>query len=296
MQSISTLILLASMCTTAPPRAVEVESVIVTLLNEAEVPASERGRLLKLNVREGQQVAADEELARIDETEAVLALDRAEVDLARAREEAKNTVKVQLAKQELAVAEAELKRADEARKKFDRAVSDTEYDRLKLSVGKAKLSVENAQRDLEIAQFTWQLSEAEMAIAKRNVARRKITAPISGVVVQINRRKGEWVEAGEPVLRIVQLDRLQVEGFLDAAHLDQNMVGRPVLLNITDRGMGAGEFRGTLQFVSPLIDPVDRKVRVIAEVDNAAGRLRPGMRGSMTIEAMSSPAVDGDAP
>jgi multidrug efflux pump subunit AcrA (membrane-fusion protein) len=36
-------------------------------------------------------------------------------------------------------------------------------------------------------------------------------------------------------------------------------------------------------FVSPEVDPVNGQVRVLAEVDNPDGVLRPGLRATMTI-------------
>ena len=46
------------------------------------------------------------------------------------------------------------------------------------------------------------------------VKRRKIFAELSGIVVEVNRHPGEWVEPSETVFRLLRMDRLRAEGFL----------------------------------------------------------------------------------
>ena len=57
------------------------ESVVVTLIEQVEVPAQEAGLLAKVAVREGQTVNPGDLLAQIDDTEARLKLKRAEIEL-----------------------------------------------------------------------------------------------------------------------------------------------------------------------------------------------------------------------
>lgn len=268
--------------------AIKVDSVVVTLLEQVEVPARERGELLVVSVREGQLVKRGEELARIDDTEAKLEHDHADVALQRAKEEAQNKVKMELAKKELALAQIELDRAKASIDRFKRAFSDSEIDLMQLKVDKSALAVEQSEREFALAQFDWRASEAALAIAARHIERRRIVAPISGVVVQINQHQGEWVEPGETLMRILQIDRLRVEGFLDARFLGQDLTGRGVTLRTSVGERDDVEFRGVLRFVSPEVDPVDGKVRVWAEIENHDLNLRPGMRGAMIIGDMAA--------
>ena len=83
-------------------------------------------------------------------------------------------------------------------------------DRLRLIVERASLEVEQADREFEIAEFTRQIKASQHQAAEEKVQRHRITAPLSGMVVQVNRRRGEWVEPGEMVMRILRLDRLKV--------------------------------------------------------------------------------------
>ena len=117
-----------------------------------------------------------------------------------------------------------------------------------------------------------------------------IKSPLDGVVVEINQRPGEWVEPGETMFRVVRIDRLRVEAFLDAHQAAGLLVGRPVKLAIDAKGDATAEFSGKIVFVSPEVDPVNGQVRVWAEVENPDGQLRPGVHGKLSIGPLPADA------
>jgi multidrug efflux pump subunit AcrA (membrane-fusion protein) len=114
-------------------------------------------------------------------------------------------------------------------------------------------------------------------------SRRQIVAPFDGVIVQVFVRLGEWVEPGQKALRIVNIDRLKAEGFLPATAADAKLLGAPVRLTLDLAGEDAAAFEGKVSFVSPEVDPITGQVRVWAEIENGAGRLRPGQPVRMVI-------------
>jgi len=267
-----------------PPRQIQVPSTLLRLIEQVDVPAQEAGMLAAVAVREGQMVKEGDRLAQIADTEARLAAERAKMEVAIAREKAENDVNIRFAKKSVEVARAELRRAIESIEKYPKSISDSEMDRLRLTVERAVLEIEQAERGFRIARFTKQIKENESSLATQKVERRRITAPISGVVVQINRRRGEWVEPGDAVLRILRLDRLRAEGFLNVQQVRRDLSGCPVKLVVDLPGEPGVEFFGKVVFVSPEIEPVNAQLRVWAEFENRDLRLRPGMRAKMTIE------------
>ena len=100
-----------------------------------------------------------------------------------------------------------------------------------------------------------------------------------GLVVLVRGRVGEWLEVGAEVVRLVAVDTLRAEGFLAVDDAAGNLVGREVVF----RSEGGGIAHGTLKFVSPEMDAVTRQVRVWAELDNRAGKLRSGQQGTLEI-------------
>ena len=91
------------------------------------------------------------------------------------------------------------------------------------------LSIEKAKKDLDVAGLQKQVSEAELEAAEANLERRRLIAPLDAVVVELTRHEGEWVQAGDPVMRLVRVDLLRVEGFLNAKNYRPSEIqGRPV--------------------------------------------------------------------
>jgi macrolide-specific efflux system membrane fusion protein len=265
------------------PGPVVLESVVVTLIEQVEVPAQEAGLLAKVVVREGQKVNPGDLLAQIDDTEARLKLKRAEIELETARKQAENRIQVRFAEKAREVAAAELQRATDSMERYPKSISATEIDRLRLAAQKAALAVEQASFDFEVAQFAAKLRAAELESATYDVQRRQIAAPLLGVVVEVTRRQGEWVENNKTVFRILRLDRLRAEGFLHVRDAGEDLVGRSVVLRTTLPGGTPAEFAGKLTFVSPEVSPVNGQMRVWAEIENPDLKLRPGLRGSLTI-------------
>jgi macrolide-specific efflux system membrane fusion protein len=264
--------------------AIDVEGVVVTVIEQVEVPARERGTITKLVVEEGGLVVESQILAQIDDRDAQLAKKRAEIELMTAEARLKNNVKTRLAQKAFELAETELQRGKKSRKLFEDSITDEELERRVLAVDKARLDIEQARHEHELAELQKKFSENELEIATRNIELRQIAAPIAGMIVKMNRRRGEWVEPGQTVVRILRIDRLRAEGFLNESQLTADLTGRPVRL-VAKLPVGKTlELPGVLRFVSPEINPVDGRIRVWAEIENKDLKLRPGMRASMTIE------------
>lgn len=264
---------------------INVESVVITLIEQVEVPAQESGVLAAVAVREGERVTKGQPIGQINDTQAHLALKRAEVELENARTQAGSRIAVRFAEKSREVADAELQRAADSLERYPRSISATEIDRLRLTAEKAALAVEQANFEFQLAQFAARLREAELELATENVKRRQITSPLDGIVVEVTRREGEWIEASKTVFRMVRIDRLRAEGFLHADQITEDLVGRDIVLKTVLSGGKPVEFSGTLVFVSPEVSPVNGQVRVWAELENPDLLLRPGLRGSMRIAA-----------
>jgi macrolide-specific efflux system membrane fusion protein len=167
--------------------------------------------------------------------------------------------------------------------RYKKSVSETELDRLRLATEKADLETEQAVHEQETAQLTSGLKETEMQLAQQAIDRRAILSPISGMVVQINLHRGEWVPAGKTVIRVLRVDRLRVEGFVQTRDLPGDLTGRRATLAVDLPGRPGAEFDGAVVFVSPEVNPVNGQVRVWAEVENPKLQLMPGLRGTLTI-------------
>ena len=195
-----------------------------------------------------------------------------------------NDVDARFAEKSSAVADAELERARQAVKLFEKSVSKSELDQLRLTLERSTLAAEQADRDLEAAALRAELQLARAQIGAVRTDNMKIKAPFDGVVVQLVKQAGEWVNVGEPIARVIQLDQLRIEGLIDGRKYGAVIKqGQPASFSVELPDGTTPTFTGEVTFISPEIHPVNGLSRVWAEVDNPQLVLRPGLRGELKI-------------
>lgn len=279
-----------SCCASAADDTLRVENAVVTLIEQTQLPARSAGPLAKLTVREGAAVRAGDEVGQIDDASAVIAWEQAQAELEIAVAEAENEFKVLAAEKAAAAAKAELQRAEESAEKYSKSISQTELDRLRLVAERSELEFRQTRHERNIAKLNAVVKRKACDEAARAVELHRIRAPVEGVVVEVMRRAGEWVEPGMPVVRIVRMDSLRVEAFVSAAEASRLRPGMRARFLPDAVGDGAAGHHGKLAYISPEIDPVNGQVRIRAEVDNAGQGLRPGLQGMLEIlEARQAP-------
>jgi RND family efflux transporter MFP subunit len=263
-------------------QTIEVESVLIRLIDQVDVPARALGALETIHVAEGSSVTKGQLLAQIDDTEAKLNQQLEQFAYEIAQHNAANDIAIRSAEKAREFAAADYERLYRAAEDQPRSVSKSELEKSRLNAAQAALELERARSELEVAKIEANANASKVALAKRNVEVRKITAPSSGVVVSQLRQPGEWVTPGDKIFRIVRTDRLRAEGFVAATAVLEDLRGAAVVL-VPEGADGRTPYAGEIVFVSPEIDPVNGQVRVAAEVNNLSGRLRPGLRARMTI-------------
>jgi len=259
-----------------------VESVVLRPLHEAEVPAQQTGQLIKIFAAEGEYVEEGQLLASLDPREAKLAVARAIIEHAQAEARANNEVRRQYADKSLQVARAELARSHESIEKFAKSISQSQLDVERLTVEKLTLERQQAEHELRLERFGQELKHNELEAARLRLEQHDLRAPFAGTVERVRADAGEWVEVGAPVLRLVAVEKLRGEGFLQASQVAAGLVGKSVRMTVALSGKNV-KVTGRLRFVSPETDPVTRQVRVWAEVPNLDGALRPGQQGILEI-------------
>ncbi len=264
------------------PSPVKINSVYIKLLDEVHVPALESGPLTHAPILAGESVERDQLLARVDDTSARLTLERKQLDLERIRRQSENDLSVRLAAKNLEAARLELKRGVESRSRHAKSVSQTEMDELRLAADRAALEWEQAQFELRELQLAVAAGENEVLLAEHAVARRRIVAPFAGTIVERLLQRGEWVESGQAVYRLVRMDRLRAEGVVNASQIDESFVGREIRVTV-ELSAQSVTVNGKLTYISPEVEPVTNQVRVWAEIDNRLRALRPGMQAEMTF-------------
>ena len=268
-----------------------IERCIVSLVDEARVPAEEAGVLVELAVTEGTRVSKGDAIAKVNDAQPQVERKKAEAELAHAKKTAENAVQEKYAAAAKAVAEKIYDRKLKA-SKDTKAVSADELDELKLKCDEQALSIEKAQFDQELAQLTVAVKEAEVEAAKKAIERRLIRSPLDGVVLEVLKHRGEWVQPQEPIARVARIDELLVKGHVPIQKAPRALVaGQPVSVTVELEGGRKETFAGTIVFASPEAPGGDYLVH--ADVDNrqvdGEWLLPAGINATMTIQ-LAEPA------
>ena len=270
-----------------PSQQAQIKLCLVSLIEDIQVPAREAGALNSIDVVEGQFVTAGQLLAQLDDRQPKLDKVAAELERDAALAKAQDDIEVRYAEAALAVAAAELARAQAIDAKSPGGVTEQEIQKLRLAKHRDELQIDRSKLDMRVAKMNADVHQASVQAADDALARRQIVSPIDGVVVTIFQERGEWVSAGQPVLQVVRIDRLRVEGFLSASEYGpEEVAGRQVWVDVPLAGGRSARFQGQVVYISPIVQ-AGNKYRVRAEVANRSENghpiLRPGMSATMSV-------------
>jgi Cu(I)/Ag(I) efflux system membrane fusion protein len=141
------------------------------------------------------------------------------------------------------------------------------------------------------------LPEQVDAILQRGSARDRmdINAPIGGVVVEKHVKEGDYLQTGQSLFRIADLNVLWLQ--LEAYESDLLWLRYGQEVVFTVESFPGEAFEGIIAFIEPKVDPRTRTVQVRVNVPNPDKRLKPGMfaRGIVkSVLAADGSAIDPD--
>jgi len=127
---------------------------------------------------------------------------------------------------------------------------------------------ENASSALDIAAAS--LRSAEFMLSKGT-----LNSPINGLLEERFVDPGEYVGLGDPLVRVVQIDRLKIN--VDVPEKDIQYLKKGAIVKIDSSRISDRSLQGTIIHIGYVADPVTRTYRVRIEIDNSNMALRPGM-------------------
>lgn len=184
---------------------------------------------------------------------------------------------------ELARSQGELQAA-RGRLEVAEAAFEREQGLLEKGITSAR-EVQAARQELEAARAEVASGEAMLEMVGAGgggSGSYTLRSPISGTVTARSINVGTLVQGEEMLFEIVDVSRLWAE--IDIPERDAQGVRLGQAATIEVDGL-EGEFHGTVDFLSPVIDPATRTVRARAALDNRAGLLRANMYARARIAA-----------
>lgn len=153
----------------------------------------------------------------------------------------------------------------------DVRVQDTHLDIIRTS---SKDTIRNAREKLRLLGVT---EEQIAALEQRKQAKEHITiySPTSGVVLTREVQEGAYVQTGQRLYSVADLSAVWIR--LDAYESDVAWLRHGQEMEFNVEAYPGETFRGRISFISPIVDRTTRTIKVRVNVDNADGRLKPGM-------------------
>lgn len=266
--------------------AIETDCLLM-VLDRIDLAASRDGVLTSVKVRMGDNVDQNQLAFELDDEEARARMAVAEAQFDQAAVRANNEWNIRSA-------EAELRKSSKEDELLHEVGRTPELERFRARSNKEKDAAE-----LQIAKATHEenayaraVANAELQVAEIDVRDRTARSSLSGTVVKQYRHEGEWCKQGDPVLRILRMDRLMLQGIVNlrdiAPHRVVGMKAKATFRIGDEPPVVMDDL--TIIRCSPEVD-LDGNYLVWTIVDNQQTieddmprwLLRPGISGALTI-------------
>jgi HlyD family secretion protein len=271
------------------------------------VRVEQPGLVSKAPVHEGQRVSRGAPLAILSDTGLRADLDSGEARVAQARADLA-TIDAGGKQLELTTIESDLARLrvekDHDEKEYaslrrladKQAASMLEVDEIKGKVQAADMGIEAlekrrgvlvTQSDKTVALARLRDAEAGVELARSHIAQTVIQAPIAGVVYDLAARPGAYLNIGDLVANVGQIERLRVRVYVDEPELGRVAQGQPV--TITWDALPGRTWQGRVERKpADIVALGSRQVgEVLCTIDNPGRVLVPGTNVDAHIRTAS---------
>ena len=170
---------------------------------------------------------------------------------------------------------------DSALASYDSALSTQK--RLKALV--KKNFVTQSQLDDAVARV--KTSRAGLDNAKLNLSRCMILSPMQGVVDRIHIENGTFLNSGDPVASILQIDKLKIEVGIPESDVDA--VRKLKSFDMTIDALDGKTYTGVYHYLYKTTDSMARLYNLEIKVDNTGGEILPGMFARVKIIKKQDP-------
>ncbi|MCC6264176.1 MAG: efflux RND transporter periplasmic adaptor subunit [Bryobacterales bacterium] len=215
-----------------------------------EIRSEESGKVAALLVRQGDRLQAGQPLLHFDANGAQGQIDDAQATLRsaetrlrqlqaggppRARAELDASIRAAQLEQEAARREAEALR----RLVDGKAATLEELRRQEAEIARVQARLDGLERQRGATVSPAETAEAESAVelartalagARRVAAQRTVRSPIAGTLFELAARLGAWLNPGDLVGRVGDLDAVRLSVFVDEPELGKVQIGLPVTI------------------------------------------------------------------
>ncbi len=132
----------------------------------------------------------------------------------------------------------------------------------------------------------WKLTETQISAIENSgevKANMEIASTASGIVTARRVNNGDYVSQGSVLYEVSDLSHVWV--LFDAYESDLPFLKKGDKVEFTIQAMPGSSMSGTINFIDPMIDPVNRVAKVRVEISNPGGKLKPEMFATGMVKA-----------
>lgn len=255
---------------------------------EVLISAESNGRIMRFDIREGEQIMEGQTIALIDTTLIHLQKEEANagIDAIRSRTQ---TIRAQneILTQQIENLRINLKRTENMLR--EEAATQKQYDDLvgQVSVLEKQITANNTQNSLiysEIASI-----EAKKALLDEQISRCHVKSPLHGTILTKYAEAGEMITTGRPLVKIADLSIIQLKVYVSGAQLGNIKLGNSCTVRVDDGANGYKSAIGTIshiankaEFTPKIIQTKEERVTLVYAVTidvKNDGTMKPGMPG-----------------
>ena len=262
----------------------------VFAIDSLDIPAKQTGVLENLLVEVNQAVTANQKIGNLDRSAAKLEEATAIVQSQFAATVANDESDVAFAR--MIVDEAKIALESYEQISARGSATDAEMRSKKLAVSQAELKVHNALQVLEQAKLKARLAQVNVLTARQQLDSLDIVAPFAGTITEVVSQKGEWIQAGQPVAKVIRLDELRVDCFVSRSTVNvASLIGQPALISTFGPNGQLDTLAGRVTRFEPQVTATgDIRVSVVVQNQRRNGEwlLLPGMTVDLRIQPANS--------
>jgi HlyD family secretion protein len=217
---------------------------------EVVVSAETSGQLLSFKAEEGQTLAAGQLVGIVDTTQ--LALQQRQLGAQRSGAASRvNEVAQQL--DALRVQEVIAGRNYERIKRLfaEQAATAQQLDQAERDYKVLTQQIQGAEAQQRSATEDVKSTDARLAQIVQQLAKSRITSPVSGTVLARYTDRGEFVQPGQPLYKIANLDSMILRAYVTETQLARVKLGAPATVSIDTGDKTRRALSGTVSWVSP---------------------------------------------
>ncbi|HEY0423025.1 MAG TPA: HlyD family secretion protein [Rhodopila sp.] len=153
----------------------------------------------------------------------------------------------------------------------------------------SRQQVEQAQAAEQGAAANYQQAIADHDVAKLNLDRTQVSAPVNGIITNFDLRPGDYVTAGHPVTALIDTDSLRIDAYFEETRLPRIHPGDRVSIRL----MGESQrLTGQVESIAGGIEDRERQsgANLLANVNPTFSWVRLAQRIPVRITLIDVPA------